>query len=515
MRHVLFALMMGCSSLIAFQGGYVGASAGGHLTEGSQKGSALGTYTFLTDGLSTYPLDLQPDLFDRGATGMLYAGYGAAWDSFYLAAEGIIQFGSADLKSAQHTTALFLDLGQNFTISALNESTIKSCQYGIDFLPGWSPTVATLLYGRLGVSAARLSLKTETANLGTNDTDFWNLPLSLSESKTVLALRAGCGLEHGLTERFTLRADYIYSDFGTVAKQGSRAGTSAEGRPITVSSDTSIHLYDHAVMLGLCYRFSCLDAICWDPCCGLSAYQGYYLGGALGGSALTATLGGSATGRNPQLGGLIQPVDPVSQLDQNQFQGALYLGYGAVWKRLYLGEELFASATSHTSMNDAGIALLSIPAASVNFSTSYDLSVKTSTWQYGFDLKPGALLTSFTLLYGKIGVSAAQIKVRSNALSARSGGGVSWSVPVHSTPHQWKAAFRLGLGVEQLLTAKLHLRADYVLTSYKTLSLGKTAVGQDNSARVVTIDNTLSSHLQNHAVTVGLSYYFCKRTCAI
>ncbi|MCH9626964.1 MAG: hypothetical protein S4CHLAM2_05960 [Chlamydiales bacterium] len=508
MKHVLFALVMGCLPLMAFQGVYVGGSVGGHVAKGSQDGSALGTYTFLADGLSTYPLEVQPELFDRGAASMLYAGYGTNWGSFYLAAEGLVQFGSANLKSSQQSTALFLDLGQNFTIAGINKATIKSCQYGIDFLPGWSPTVATLLYGRIGTSAARLSLGTNTTNLGTDDTDSWNLPLSLSKSKTVFTLRAGCGLEQRLARRLTLRADYIYSDFGTLSKQGSQAGTSANGRPITVSSDSSIHLYDHAVLLGLCYRLSCLDSICWDPCCSPSFYQGYYLGGALGGSILTSSLSGRATGRNPQLGGLIQPVDPVSQLDNTQFQGALYLGYGAVWKRLYLGEELFAAAASHTSMNNEGIALLSIPAASVNFSTSYDLSVKTSTWQYGFDLKPGALLTPFTLLYGRVGISATEIKVQSNALSARSGGGVSWAVPVSSTAHQWKAAFRLGLGVEQLLTERLHLRADYVLTNYKRLSLGKKAVGQDNSARVVTIDNTLSNHLQNHAVTFGLSYYF-------
>ena len=179
------------------------------------------------------------------------------------------------------------------------------------------------------------------------------------------------------------------------------------------------------------------------------------------------------------------------------------------WKRAFFGGELFASGTTDTSMDFSGQALFNDTNNDTLYSTSYETSVKSSIWQYGLDLRPGFLLMPLTLIYGRVGVSAAEIKAHSNAsVSANNGAGITWALADANSKSNWKATFRLGLGIEQLLTSKLHLRGDYIFTNYGVVSFTDTVTGQDSEGDSTRLYSRLSSHVQNNAIFLGLSYYF-------
>ena len=294
-KSILLILLMSCSQLKAFHGFYVGGSLGGHLAEGAESGSVIGTFS--TD---YYPIDLQKNMFDRDSAGLLYAGYGYKWHSLYLAAEGFMQFGSATLQSQQTGNDLTISTTTAFHPSSAVEARVRSFQGGIDLLPGWIFNPATLLYARIGIGAARANMQTVSSNLGQTIFGSATLTLPLSDSKTFATLHAGVGLEQRLSSRFSLRGDYIFTDYGRLSVQGSTSGTSSGfGFPLTLVSDSRVHLYDHALLLGLTYRLFCKEPLCFDPCYADMSFNGSYLGGVLGGSILTDSQVGSAFQINP------------------------------------------------------------------------------------------------------------------------------------------------------------------------------------------------------------------------
>ncbi len=506
MKRLLIALLMNFSCLGAFPGFYVGGAVGGHLTEGAQAGGVVGTFSD-----NVYPSDLQNDVFSRDSVGLLYAGYGVGWRSVYLGAEGFIQLGHAQLKNARFGNNLtIVGNAATFISSSEVESSINCFQSGVDFLPGWSLGPATLLYGRMGIGVARAKLEVRSLNVGQSLFGSGELFLNLSSRKTLATLRAGAGIEHRLTSHFSLRSDYIFTDYGKLSVSGVRTGTSSGfAFPMTLNSDTRLHLYDHAVLLGISYHFCCQEAICTDACSALSAFNGFYLGGAVGGSALTASQRGFASGENPSRNQTIQTLNAPSQLYNNQFQGLFFLGYGRLWKSVFLGGDVFVSAASHSAIDYKVQELFYLPSNDTLYATSCDTSVESSTCQYGFDLRPGVLLSPLTLLYARAGISAAEIRANSKAqFNANNGSGITWFLPEEVSARTWTAAFRLGLGVEQRLTARLHLRGDYVFTNYGIASFNSRATGQDSEGDATFLSNTLSTHLQNHAIFVGLTYYF-------
>jgi opacity protein-like surface antigen len=513
-KHILLVLIVSCSSLVAFEGFYVGGGIGGHLSQGAgRKVQALGT-NIIAGTPNEVSTVLQREMFDHGTAGILYAGYGITWKTLYLAAEGFIQLGSAHLQNIQRNVAEQDSEGDQFAILTDATARIQCCQGGLDLLPGWSPNPVTLIYGRIGVGVAKTSLKEDGAFFGTTFNPAvllpFNLPLRLSKDKTSATLRAGGGLECSITKRFSLRGDYIFTDYGKLSVQGA-SQNSTEGFILTTSISDGVHLYDHALLLGLCYRFcdqNVTSLVPWRKTC---HYSGFYFGGSTGGGALEATQRGQALGSVPGFVDLTVIAEEPPQLTHQQFQGMLFLGYGLAWQRLYLGGELFAVSASHTSMDCLGQVVYITPPPVFSYSSSYKTSIATSTRQYGFDLRPGVLLTPLTLLYGRIGVGSAHIKAHSNA--AFQGidpfADLAWFLPEETSARKRKTTFRLGIGLEHLLTSQLHLRADYIFTNYGIISFNNTARGRSAVGdQPVVFNNTLTSHLKSNAVVVGLSYYF-------
>lgn len=342
MKSILWALALSSVSLAGFEGLYVGAGVGGHLAQATQAGSALGSVTNGTGQIvQSYPNDLQKDLFAHGVAGVLYAGYGVSWHAFYLAAEASLQFNSLSLHSLQ-TPDQLLGGGQSGLTSASNPK-IHPLSGGFDLLPGWSPNLATLVYGRIGVSVSKTSLFTR-------DTDvFLHRSLALSKSRTHAALRFGGGLESRLTQNVSLRTDYIYTDYGSLSVTGLASLEQLVGVFINTSRQGSSHLYDHIAQIALSYHFCPSEPLC-DLSLSTSDYCGFYFGVGCGGSSLENTLHGSALGADPGLISSAQ-VEVPSQLFNNQFQGTLYIGYAYPWEWLYLGAEAFITAATDPSMD--------------------------------------------------------------------------------------------------------------------------------------------------------------------
>ena len=241
-------------------------------------------------------------------------------------------------------------------------------------------------------------------------------------------------------------------------------------------------------------------------------FKGFIWGDLSEGGDLETSQSGTVQGTNALAIAGAAPVSATvpSQLLNNQFQGMAYLGYGSSWQRKYLGAEVFAQAAAHNKLE--GNLAHSFLATGVGFNTQqidFTSTVKTSSIQFGGDLRPGILVTPLTLLYGRVGVSAAKIHTHVDVLNSTNSSNVeTFSVPGSFESEAWKAAFRLGLGLEYLLTLKLHLRADYIHTNYGILSFSKNATSTGSSGSTVFVSSTLSDHVKNNTVLVGLTYYF-------
>ena len=268
---LLLALACSMQSLAAFEGFYVGGELGGVIADGKQNGESNITYANRGD----VNLDLTHKLKTSSWQGALFAGYGFLWHQLYLGGEAFVQFNDCELKS--HNSGGFYDgFPEVHILDSQTHLRINSVQYGVDFRPGWTITPRTLLYGRVGVGVAKLKYTTTNSFTLVDGNDQGFVSLTLHDDKTRAALRLGGGLEYQLSSNLTLRADYIYTNYGSVHVQGSEAtttnlvtslilnsdpdssedgvGTLAAGNPLIIRSQSKVHnINEHALMLGLSY----------------------------------------------------------------------------------------------------------------------------------------------------------------------------------------------------------------------------------------------------------------------
>ena len=61
----------------------------------------------------------------------------------------------------------------------------------------------------------------------------------------------GAGAEHALNDSWTVKAEYVYLDFGNATISGTGVGGVFNGRLFNIHSD----LWVHTVRIGLSYKF--------------------------------------------------------------------------------------------------------------------------------------------------------------------------------------------------------------------------------------------------------------------
>lgn len=131
---------------------------------------------------------------------------------------------------------------------------IQPWQYGIQARPGILLTPSTLLFGTVGMSIAKLEVRYDAQF--DNPTAGITFPLSLHTHHTRPVLRVGGGVEYGLNWcDWHLRADYIYTDYRSLRIKGSTSFVPASTTPVfgtlSLSTNSRIHLQDHAITIGL------------------------------------------------------------------------------------------------------------------------------------------------------------------------------------------------------------------------------------------------------------------------
>ncbi len=504
---IILGLVCSFQAVIAFEGFYVGGELGGAITEGKESGESLGIYDFR----GYVPIDFTQKLADGSLQGNLYAGYGAQFYSLYLGGEIFAQFNSCELKA--RTSGGFTDgFPENNTNHSSSHLKVSSVQYGFDFRPGWIMTPFTLLYGRIGVGRAQLSSKTDDSFFVIEGADVGTLPLELSAHRTRATLRLGGGVEYHLTPHLTMRADYTFTDYGSIAVEGRASGLTSEGTSFTLDDHRRVkHLQQHALMLGLSYYFSDLCLDCRPLCCENPLFCGCYLGGALGGFYAEEKQRGETRGNFPTLfNNFTMVASSPPHLTNKGFEGGLFLGYGRQWRRLFLATEIFGEGYARHSLKSTVLSSFT----NISNGNEQTLSLKTQLSvkpvQGGIDLRSGLFLTPFTLLYGRVGTSIASIKAHSQANFQGDLPEFSqfWNFTDKHSKQSTRATLRLGAGFEQALSDRLHLRLDYCFTDYGRIKLKGSTSSLSALLTPVFLNDFSSQHLFNHSVLLGLCYYF-------
>jgi len=153
-----------------------------------------GAYVGVNAGYTWGDFDTVPagSFSGDGALGGFQIGYNKKLGSFVIGLEGDVQ--ASDMDGASGTTATTL----NWFCTARGR-----VGYAFD---------STLLYGTVGAAVAGV----ETNVLGARD------------EKTLVGLTAGAGVEQALSDRFSVKAEYLYVDLDSKTFDSGGTSTSAE-----------------------------------------------------------------------------------------------------------------------------------------------------------------------------------------------------------------------------------------------------------------------------------------------
>lgn len=160
----------------------------------------------------------------------LYGGAGTNFDHFYVGAE--LSGGGNTLKKNLVTTSYNTADNANATI------TFKQpLSFGLDFIPGYITSQKDFLfYGRIGIGTSLFNIRI-------------NRESDSSINKFLIGLRAGLGMEYFMSDSFSVRLDYIFSNYGDV-NQTYKSNVNATTYSYKVSSP-----HTQQINLGLTVNF--------------------------------------------------------------------------------------------------------------------------------------------------------------------------------------------------------------------------------------------------------------------
>ncbi|MBS0623030.1 MAG: hypothetical protein JSS62_00225 [Verrucomicrobia bacterium] len=498
----------------AGDGVYFGGSFGGNMAQGNLSGATLPTLNF---GVNSYlPIQLQNTLLSPTCGGWLYLGYGARWQVWSLALEGFIQNSTPSFQNFNgnggESNGTFFSPINAYTITDLSSEWL---QYGVDLCPGFYLSPLTRLYARFGTCFGQSTLNSfstsQAVNIVTNPAT-----LDLSSNLNKWAFRFGGGWEQYITRKISLRADYVGTHYGTVSLSGNTSSTGAGGF-ITLVNNSSLQLSNHAVLLGAVYHPCSAKKATLAPKCSVCMYNGLYYGGTAGGfftetkqsGQFQNNLGNTGTGFTPSQ----ITVTPPPFLMKQFYQGSLYTGFGKQWKRFFLGSEIFAQASQNQKIQQQTPVKLDV----IIDQSILDQSVVTTTveiapLQYGIDVRPGWLLSPQALLYARAGTSLATITATSNTnffgFDQHDPPNYTYSLQQNLSKRLSGCSLRLGVGLEQVISRHLRLRGDYTFTNYGFINLSGNKAGTTNLGAPTSINGSMLSRFNDHALSLGLCYYF-------
>ncbi|RMX15105.1 porin family protein [Legionella jordanis] len=199
-------------------GFYLGAGAGPEGADFSQKAYVTRPGTFSVVDKNHFA--------GTGIFGSLFAGYGKAFNSIYLAAEA-----NANLSSVKYQLT-----NDEYLHSTFSKTTFRiKHSEGISLLPGYLISPNTLLYGRVGYVNGQVKVR---------ESD----PTIRNFNKNRNGIRYGLGIRHSFYPNWSLMMEYSQIDYKSI-----------EGRVLEpfggVTKTTKITPYTAQVGFGLIYHF--------------------------------------------------------------------------------------------------------------------------------------------------------------------------------------------------------------------------------------------------------------------
>lgn len=231
---------------VDWSGFYLGARLGGVHTVGDTSASTV-------DGFAgSYFTGNDPELIAASSGGTVTAasptvgvlgGYGRQWGNVYLGLDAGIDLAAAN---GSRTSTAFYQTAPTITYTT-------SLSYGVDWQAnvlarlGWAQD-RWLAYVSGGFVLAGISLDTsftDTLSAGARGQS--------STDETKLGLAVGLGGEYAIDESWSVRADYRFTDYGSMST--SPRITNPSFAALGNDLENSVSMHSHAVSVGLSYRF--------------------------------------------------------------------------------------------------------------------------------------------------------------------------------------------------------------------------------------------------------------------
>ena len=233
---------------IDWSGFYLGGSVGANMTRAE-------TSTTVADSVSyfTPPDPLQISNAGKGGSDLsewnesfgLQGGYGHQFGGLFIGIEASAQTLSFS-ETRSRTVEYLSSSGNDFTLRQSVEA-----QWMASLRPrlGWAQD-RWLAYVTGGVAMTRVEM-----DYRFNDTTSFVASSRSKSEKTKLGWTAGIGGEYAIDENWSIRTEYLYSNFGSL---GTASDVMLDNGGFTASLNHSADLQVHSAMLGVSYRFGAL-----------------------------------------------------------------------------------------------------------------------------------------------------------------------------------------------------------------------------------------------------------------
>jgi outer membrane immunogenic protein len=344
----------------------------------------------------------------------------------------------------------------------------------------------------------------------------------ITDTTDKLGWTIGGGFEAALWSNWIARAEYRYSDFGTITNTDVRSGPL---RPLTVTYDLAVRT--HTATVGLAYKFG--DPVASVAPTGISMlvnappganvgvppWTGYYVGAGVGiRSTLTdaivldaSVVGNSLTSECRALaaGGGCTTSEPIHD---TAFRFSPYTGFNwqvaQVWVLGVEGDVGLANKT--TTLNGM---LYPFNSFGINATAPNTFSLKT-TWDASARARIGYLFIPSIMVYATGGPAWMHIEATSNCntldVALCAPGSLS---PATITDTTNKLGWTIGGGFEAALWSNWIVRAEYRYSDFGTITNTDTRTnGGGVPPAPLPVIVTYDLALKTHTATFGLAYKF-------
>ena len=260
-----------------FDGFYAGVRGGATETNASLNNQTVMNYTdfnnLFFESMDTTILSNTVHAYGTSGAGDIFLGYGQLINhsNFYVGGEifgGITEDTPAKMTNMSATTQDITGIDNINAINTQVKAHFNNNVFGVDFRPGYVFDQHTMLYGRIGAAFTQATLDTNTT-VTSSINNFMSpvTPLissmSYSTNKDLIGLRLGFGIQHTISDKFSVTADYIYTNYGKVKSSSNGVvntynydGDFINVEPGTISGQSSTTISTQSLMLGLSYRFA-------------------------------------------------------------------------------------------------------------------------------------------------------------------------------------------------------------------------------------------------------------------